>query len=348
MRRRRVHIVIVGLVVAALCAAPARRTSAQGDMQAQAEEVVVNQAAGRVIVAVVKNAILIGTVEHSIEQASRVPTPVQLATLRAGVILGAVQWNSPSLQKDLARLDLELPHLRQSVGEEGPRLLSGAEGLEASDIEAIGKPLRERVNNLAGDIHSNLQWPQTEPVLEVIIADYLQNYGPEVWQLTYSMDQKQQRGDYWVTSIRQPIYLQSWPPEKGQPHTLMEFAYPPEDAPVPLLNLLRKKDPRLEALIHSDQKMADTANKFLGGESTKISAADATQFLRASLAAISSADSQQTMAIIRENDGFDWILSPPAEPKSTTPQQNRPADAPSLAHPPSERPSDAPSLAHPH
>src|SRR5215831_7014027 len=114
MRRRRVHIVIVGLVVAALCAAPARRTSAQGDMQAQAEEVVVNQAAGRVIVAVVKNAILIGTVEHSIEQASRVPTPVQLATLRAGVILGAVQWNSPSLQKDLARLDLELPHLRQS------------------------------------------------------------------------------------------------------------------------------------------------------------------------------------------------------------------------------------------
>jgi len=342
MRTVGAHVALSALVVAAICMASGVRTLAQ------TEEVVVNQAAGRVIVAVVKNAILIGTVEHSIEQATRLPTPVQLSTLRAGVILGAVQWNSPSLQKDLARLDLELPHLRQSVGEEGPRLLSGAEGLEASDIEAIGKPLRERVNTLAGDLHSNLQWPETEPVLVVVVADYLQNYGPEVWQLSYAMDQQQQHGDYWVTSVRQPVYSQSWPPEKGQPHTLMEFAYPPENAPVPLLDLVRKKDPRIEALIRSDQKMADTANKFLSGESTKISAADATQFLRAALTAISAPDSQQSMAVIRENNGFDWILPPPAEPKPTVPQQDRPPDAPSLAHPPSERPADAPSLAHPH
>lgn len=333
-------------VGAALCLCATVRAIAQDDSQASVEEVVVNEATGRVVIAVVKDAILIGTVENPIEAGTRPPVPVSLSTLRAGIILGAVEWTSPSLQKDLARLDQDLPQLRTFAGDNDPHLgLSTNAAGEASDIEAIGKPLRDRIASLAGDIHSNLDWPESDPVVQLVIADYENGYGPEVWQLTYSLEQEQQQGDYWVTNVGQPVYLQFWPPEKGQPHTLVEFDYPAKNAPPSLLDLLRQKDPRLDGLVHGDAKMADTANKFLTGDSMKIPAADATQFLRAALGAITPPNARQTMAIIRQETGFDWILAPPAEPKP--PKGTRPEGAPSLAHPPSDESEQAPSLAHP-
>ncbi|HXA56146.1 MAG TPA: hypothetical protein VNU84_01835 [Candidatus Acidoferrum sp.] len=329
-----------------LCALPG--AAAQDDADASVEEVVVNQAAGRVIVAVVKNAILIATIENPVEAGTRPPIPVALSGLRAGTILGADEWTSPSLQTILGRLDQDLPQLHAAIGEQGPRLSVGAAGAEASDIEAVGKPLRERLAGLAGDIHSPLNWPEKEPVLELVIADILEGYGPEVWQVSYTMSQQQQQGDYWVTNIEDPVYLQIWPPEKGDPHTLMEFSYPFDKAPASLLDLLRRKDPRFDGLLHGDAKMADTANKFLSGDSTKIAAGDATQFLRAALASITPPNARQTMAVIREQTGFEYILAPPAEPKAPRMSQpNRPADAPSLAHPSGDGASDAPSLAHP-
>jgi hypothetical protein len=217
---------------------------------------------------------------------------------------------------------------------------------EASDIEAIGKPLRDRLAALAGAIHGKLEWPENEPLVELVVADYIEGYGPEVWQISYSMDQEQQQGDYWVTNIDDPVYLQIWPPEKGQPHTLMEFHYPPDKEPS-LLDLLRQKDARLDGLVRGDAKMADTANKFLSGDSMKILPGDATQFLRAALAALTPASEPQTMAIIKQENGFDWILAPPPEPKAPKNQENHTPDAPSLAHPPSDDSEPAPSLAHP-
>jgi hypothetical protein len=97
--------------------------------------------------------------------------------------------------------------------------------------------------------------------------------------------------------------------------------------------------------VQGDPKMADTANKFLSGDSMKISPTDATQFLRAALGAVTPADIPQTMAIIREETGFDWILRPPAEAKPA--KDTRPPGAPSLAHPQSDDSEGAPSLAHP-
>src|ERR1700677_729245 len=76
------------------------------------EEIVVNLAAGRFIVAVVKDAIIIATIENPIEPQTHPPVPVQLNARRVGVLLGAVDWFSPSSQVELARLDKELPHLR--------------------------------------------------------------------------------------------------------------------------------------------------------------------------------------------------------------------------------------------
>lgn len=328
---------------AALCGLLLPRAKGQDDSQS-VEEVVVNQAAGRVVIAVVKHAILIGTAENAFEPGTRVPVPTALSSIRAGIILGADEWTSPSLQKDLGWLDQELPHLHGGMAAEAPSLGVAAANTQATDIEAIGKPVRERLGELAGDIHANLDWPANTPVTELLLADYLPDYGPEVWQLTYSLEQEQQQGDYWVTNVQGPVYLQIWPPEKGQPHTLMEFDYPQKNAPPTLLDLLKQKDPRLEGVIQGDQTLAETANKFLSGDSTKISAGDATQFLRAALAAITPANVPQTVAIIREETGFDWILRPPAEPKKANP--NRPPGAPSLANPPQDN-SGAPSLAHP-
>src|ERR1700729_1052375 len=86
------------LILAILALSPL--AFAQDDPTTPTEEIVVNLAAGRVVIAVVKDAILIGTVENPIEPQTHPPTPVQLGSERAGIILGAVDWTSPSAQKE--------------------------------------------------------------------------------------------------------------------------------------------------------------------------------------------------------------------------------------------------------
>jgi len=306
--------------------------TAQQVQDVPTEEVVVNFAAGRVVIAVVKDAILIGTIENPIEPETHPPIPVQMNRTRAGILLGAVDWFSPSSQLQLARLDTELPHLHGHFTVSSPHLNQAQTTAEASDIEALGQNLFERMNAVAGDLHGKLDWPPAEPVAQLILADYLQGYGPEVWELSFTLTQEMQRLDYYDTHISHPAYLQSWPPEKGQPHTLMEFQYPPENATPTLLDLLRRKDPRVEKLCASDAKMREVADQFLAGQSGKITAADATQFLRAALTVLAPPNARQTMASIGLDTGFDWILRPPPEAKRATAQaeQERPADAPSL------------------
>ena len=320
------------LVLAIALLLSPRPAAAQQVQDVPTEEVVVNFAAGRVVIAVVKDAILIGTIENKIETQTHPPIPMAMNRTRAGILLGAVDWFSPSTQLQLARLDTELPHLHGHFAVSGPHLNQAQATPEASDIESVGQNLYERMNVVAGNLHGKLDWPQDEPVAELILADYIQGYGPEVWRLTFTLKQEMQRLDYYDTHISHPAYLQSWPPEKGQPHTLIEFQYPPENAAPTLLDLLRRKDPRLEKICASDAKMREVADHFLEGQRGKIIVADATQFLRAALAVLAPQDARQTMAIIGIETGFDWILRPPPEPKraNAQPDQERPADAPSL------------------
>src|SRR5580692_11162684 len=320
------------LLAAVTCFFFPTQAAAQQVQDAPTEEVVVNFAAGRVVIAVVKDSILIGTIENPIEPGTHPPIPVAMNRTRAGILLGAVDWFSPSSQLQLARLDTELPHLHGHFAASGPHINQAQASPEASDIESVGQNLYERMNAVVGNLHGKLDWPQDEPVAELILADYIQGYGPEVWQLTFTLKQEMQRLDYYDTHVSHPAYLQSWPPEKGQPHTLVEFQYPPENATPTLLDLLRRKDPRIEKICASDAKMREVANLFLQGQSGKIIAADATQFLRAVLAVLAPQDARQTMAIISLDTGFDWILRPPPEPKraNAQPDQERPADAPSL------------------
>lgn len=312
--------------------APLRK--APGEQSTPSEEVVANLAAGRVIIAVVKDAILVGTVENPIEAGSHPPVPVPIATDRIGIVLGAVDWISPSSHQQLARLDQELPHLHGRLVTSEPHLGTTQGGDEATDIEAVGEGLLERLDQVAPDLHAKLDLPESEPLAELIVVDILPGYGPEVWQLSYGITQEEEENDYWTTRVLRPTYLQLWPPEKGQPHTLVEFAYPPDEAQPSLVELLRKGDPRLGKITSSDPRMADVANRFLEGQSNKIYAADATQFLRASLDAIAPANARETMASITQDKGFGWILPPPPEPKAGAAEQERPAGAPTLMGPP--------------
>jgi hypothetical protein len=323
------------VVLAMTLFAWAPRAGAQDRPETPTEETVANLAAGRVVIAVVKGAILVATIENPIEADTRVPTPVVLGGLRFGVILGAVRWMSPSTQRDVARLDQDLPLLHSHLIASGPHLQDGQGGAEAGDVEAVGQGLLERLTEVAKSLHARLDMPDAEPIVELILADYLPSYGPEIWQLGYGVKQEEQRAGYWTTRVLRPSYLQFWPPEKGQPRSLVEFAYPPENPPPTLLDLLRQKDPRLEKIIASDTKLAEVASHFLQGESYKVLPDDATQFLRAALAAVAPPDARQTMAILQQESGFQWILPPPPEatqPGYQLPQ--RPPGAPTLNNTP--------------
>jgi hypothetical protein len=326
-----------GVIFALVLVANSLPVLSQEPAETPGDEIIANLAAGRVIVAVVKDAIIIGTVENPIEAGTYPPIPVPLASRRMGVLLGAVDWFSVTSQQELARLDRELPGLHSRMIPQDPRLVEPQEGREATDIQAIGQGVLERLNQVVNPLHNKIDLPADEPLAELIIADYLEGYGPEIWQALFPLRQDPQHGDYWDTRVLRPRYFQFWPPEKGQPRTLVEFHYPPGDTSPTLLDLLRQNDPRLIRVRESaDAQVSRVANFLLQGESNKVPAADAIQFLRAALAATTPANSRQTMAAIGTQTSFQWILAPPAEPTRPGQHRERPEGAPTLAKPPSK------------
>jgi len=318
-------------------------------VSAPSEEIVVNLAAGRVIIAVVKDAIIIATVENPIEPQTHPPVPVQLNAQQAGVLLGAVDWFSPSSQVQLARLDRELPRLRGQISRNtpvagmrpAPAPAQPEANSEATDLEIVGQGVFERLNRVAANLHAKVTLPPNEPVVQLLLVGYARDYGPEVWLLSFDLVQEMRKLDYYDTRVKRPVYAQFWPPEKNQLHTLLEFQYPPETNSPTLLDLMKAQDPRIQKICAADPKMKDVNDRFLQGDYKKILAADATPFLRAAIAATTAPNSRQTMAVIGSESAFEWILRPPVEPQSpqqTSPQEtekDQPPDRPSLFGPPS-------------
>jgi hypothetical protein len=336
----RIIVLVFAVALLTTVATCPRSLRAQEIAAPPSEEVVANLAAGRVIIAVVKDAIIIATVENPIEPQTHPPVPVQLNSRRVGVLLGAVDWFSPSSEVQLARLDKELPGLRAQVAPRAtgasPTLAQAQTNAEATDLEIVGQGIMQRLNRVASNLHAKITLPPNEPVMQLILAGFVPNYGPEVWQLSFDLTQEMRKLDYYDTHIAHPAYVQFWPPEKTQLHTLLEFQYPPESKSPDLLDLLKAKDPRIEKICTADPKMREVADRFLQGDYKKILAPDATQFLRAALSATTDPKSRQTMAIINNETGFEWVLKPPVEPKSAAPQEaekDRPAEAPSLLGP---------------
>ncbi len=320
-------IVAQGLALLIFCGgAPPAAAQYPGE---PAGEIVANLAAGRVVIFVAKDAIVVATLENPIEVNTRPPEPVVLASERFGVLLGPVEWHAPASPQYVALLVRELPHLRTLPVAALPHLGQSQGGDEAADIEAVGQAFFERLNQIVQSLHGKLNLPEGEPLIQLIIADYLAGYGPEVWQLSYGIQQEEEKNSYWTTRALNPEYLQVWPPEKGQPHTLLEFDYPPENARPSLLDLLRQGDPRIAAVRTADPRLAAVEDRILNGSVNKVLSADAVQFLRAALDALAPPRARETIGVLHKETGFSWILPPPAPPAPRLPQ-NRPPEAPTL------------------
>jgi len=288
----------------------------------------VNLAEGRVVICPAKNGIIVATIDQHSEPGSRPPAVAMLSSLRAGVMLGAVEWvhpDSPDSKDQPIRLDQEFPNLAAAA----LRIPRGqSDSNTASDLEAIGVSVLERLRQVAAELHHKINLGEDEPLLRLVLADYVQNYGPEVWVLDYRVRQDSLGNDYWRTRILRPSYNQLYPPVKGQPHTLIEVRYPPENraqgAPE-LLDLLRQNDPRLASIRSANKELEKSVTLVAEGRSQKSSAASDIDFLKAALPAVIPAKTKITMALVDFDRGFQWVLRPPKPaapaPNSQTPQE---------------------------
>ena len=301
-----------------------------------AQEVAVNLAEGRVVVCAAKDGIIVATADSHSERGSRQPVVVTLSSLRAGVLLGAVEWIQPESSDKPVRLDSELTRIAaEALNTSGRPNYSNA----ATDIESIGVALLERFREVAGQLHHKIKIGEDEPLLRLVLVDYVPDYGPEAWTVDYHIRQDSLAADYWRTRVLRPSYNQLYPPEKGQPHTLIEVRYPPANratAAPELLDLLRQNDPRLARVRTASEILAKSVASVVGGESQKSLAASDAEFLRAALPAVTPPETKLTMALIDFDRGFRWLIEPP-EAAAPPPADTKPRepDAPTLRRKPS-------------
>src|SRR5271156_6821911 len=76
------------------------------------EDLIASLAAGRVIIAIYKDALVITTIENKIEPGALTPPTVPITNQRAGILLGARSWYSPSSRQVVENLAQDLPHVR--------------------------------------------------------------------------------------------------------------------------------------------------------------------------------------------------------------------------------------------
>lgn len=324
------------VTLAAALALLALRTSPQSDAQSDSvQEIVANLDAGRAVIGVAKDGIVIATQENPIEPVTRPPAIVELAGDRVAVLFGAVDWWLPAEHRELAQIEIELPSLPTTEGAASPLLRADSEvSGEAMDIERIAKRLHSHLNWIAGHIHGNLQLSPDEPIAEMLLADYAHDYGPEVWLVQYSFEQEPEQGDFWQTRAMQPQYTQLWPPEKGQPRGLVEVGYPSDAAAPTVEQLLRSDDPRIGRALAASSGLQQASEAVLNGEIGKLTAVDVAALLRAALGAIAPPNARMVEAEINKDQGIGWFIRPPALPVVPGTEQLRPPGAPSLAHPP--------------
>jgi hypothetical protein len=308
------------------------------------DEIVASLAGGRVIAQVAKdNVIIFAAINQPVEQNSVPPRVLQLDALHVGVLLGASEWQIPSAPTPV-RLDRDY----QSIVQGPNQHFAQYPGQEAPDLETIGVAFLEKLRPLVAQLHHKLDFRPDDALFELIILGFAPDYGPEVWQVEYRIEQEQvaARGEYWQTRILRPRFTQLYPPEGGKkaPHTLVEARYPPEsaDAPSakdraqnnepPLIALIQAGDPALTRLRSSDPKFAKVMDAIDHGQAQKASATDSADFLRAALPLISGGN-KFFLGTMVEQRGFDWIV-PPDEPVEKTDDKSRPPSAPSLRRKP--------------
>jgi hypothetical protein len=291
-------------------------------------EVVANLATGRVYILITKNGIIVGVAGAPAEPGSLPPRIVQLADRKLAVLLGAVDWQDPVSGKQLASFASELGHLRPLSGVAPPQLNRESTEGPAADIEVTGLGVFEKLRGLAEMLHGPLQLGRDQSALQIILTDFVEDYGPEVWTVDYSFTQEELRigSDYWETHVTRPRYMQLWPPEKGQPHSLVVLGYPAaEGGAAAQAELLHAAD-----AAESQAAVAEVKQAISAGDTRKLDANHAVTFMRAALSSLGGGTGNFAIAAIGEKTGFAWIVkqSAPAGIK-----KQRPPGAPSLIKP---------------
>ncbi|HEY2352935.1 MAG TPA: hypothetical protein VGH83_10495 [Candidatus Acidoferrum sp.] len=308
--------------------------------QQHEDEIVASLAGGRVIVQVAKDDVIIfAAIDEPPEPNSPPPRVLQLDAGHVGVVLGASEWQIPSSPAPI-RLDRDF----QSIATTSNQRYQDYPDEAARDLETIGVAFLEKLRPLVAQLHHKLDFRPDDPLFEVIVIGFAPNYGPEVWQVEYRIEQEQvaTRGEYWQTRILRPRFTQLYPPEGGKhgAHTLVEARYPPESADqpagkgsnknddLPLTALIQASDPRIAKLRAGDARFAKVLEFIDRGQAQKASATDSADFVRAVLPLISNGH-KFILGTMEEQRGFDWIV-PPDEPVQKTDDKSRPPRAPSL------------------
>jgi hypothetical protein len=294
--------------------------------QPPARDVVANFAAGRVEICAAKDALLIAAADEPVEPGSRPPEIFGLGTGRLGILLGAVEWIEPGSGGPPDRFAQDL----SAIGHEAPGADSViAAGNEANDIEMLGIALLERIRAQAEGFHHKIELGADEPLVELIVVDYVDGYGFEAWLVRYNIKQESLGNDYWVTSVSRPDYTQLYPPEKGQPRTLLEVRYPPKLEPT-LLDRLRRDDPDLARISDASPQLAQATSQLLNGVSPKSAAADDADFLRAALPVVTHANARVALVEITDDKDVVWLAGSPVPAPPPLPGQKSEPEAPSL------------------
>lgn len=294
--------------------------------QEREDEIVANLAGGRAIVHVAKDVIIFAAIDNPVEKNSIPPRVVDLDATHIGILFGASEWRIPADPKPV-RLDRNF----QRVSGRDPRY-QGPPGEAESDLETLGTAFLEKLRPLVSQLHHKLDFAPDEPIFQVvIIGNAPDGYGPEVWVVEYRIEQEQiaTRGDYWQTHVLRPRFTQLYPPEKHEPHTIVESRYPPDEKGPTLAQLIQGNDPRITHLGSGEQRFSKVLDTLRGGQAQKAVPLDSADFMRAVLPLIAG-DAPFILGTLEERRGLEWIV-PPQEPVEKVEQdKNRPPDAPTL------------------
>jgi hypothetical protein len=203
---------------------------------------------------------------------------------------------------------------------------------EPTDIEQIGVGGLELLRPLVSQLHHKLDLAPDEPLFEILLADYAENYGPEIWSLQYRIRQDNLGNDYWETHILRPAYYQIYPPEKGSAHTFMEAQYPGNLPSLGLVTRLAQNDPQIMRSRSASTAVDQAVKAIADGHSEKAAGGPVADFLRVSLPDIAGNKAGLALAQLDAKRGFQWIVPPTEAPPPPLPTQTKPAEpgAPSL------------------
>lgn len=291
-------------------------------------EIIANLAAGRVAICVAREAIVVGTASESVETGSKAPVVVQLDSAHMAVLFGAVEWLQPGSGRPPVRMDAMLAEVAGVLNH--PLKAIELEKDEAGEVEQLAIEFLEKVRVVTSQIHHPLDLKPDEPLLTIVLADFVKDYGPEAWVVSYRVKQTMLQDEFYSTQALRPSFTQIYPPEKKDPKTIVEFRYPAKKSAETFASMLGQNDPRLAPVRGSDPKVAKAAQFILDGASNKADPAAAAAFMKGALEATSGKEQQLSLCVMYEDDRFSWVI----EPKdAVTAPPKRDSDAPTLRKP---------------